>query len=348
MKLIVNATNIHVGGGKSLLLALLAAMPNNIKVVTLLDARLELPFDIPKNLRTFRVVPTVGARYAAEKKLVKLTQPDDLVLCFGNLPPLFKLAGHVAVFLQNRYLIDGVSLKRFSWKTRLRLHCERLWLICTTHNVNEFIVQTPSMYRILTESGIVRGLRTHILPFSNIRQGYHRSCNTRTPKSPMPIFIYVASGEPHKNHRNLIEAWCLLAKEGFFPGLKLTLAQEANQDLCNWLQRKKDVFQIDVENLGMLSYSQVKEQYASAQALIFPSNFESFGLPLIEARQAGLAVLASELDYVRDVIDPEESFDPTSPISIALAVKRFLGIASDPLPLLDAHAFLDSILKLNK
>ena len=72
--------------------------------------------------------------------------------------------------------------------------------------------------------------------------------------------------------------------------------------------------------------------YASAGALVFPSLGESFGLPLIEARQAGLSILAPELDYVRDVCEPAQTFDPQSATSIARAVKRFLQLA-DPVPL---------------
>jgi hypothetical protein len=40
---------------------------------------------------------------------------------------------------------------------------------------------------------------------------------------------------------------------------------------------------------------------------------------------AGLPILAPELDYVRDVCVPIQTFDPHSPVSIARAVKRFLG-----------------------
>ena len=346
MKLIIHAVNIHSGGGKTLLLALLAALPNNVDVVATLDTRLEFSSDLIANLILIRVEPTLGARFFTEKTLAHLTQPDDLVLCFGNLPPLLKLAGHVVVFVQNRYLIDDVSLNRFSWKSRLRIHFERLWLKCMAHNADEFVVQTPSMYRIFSMSGRARGRQIHILPFTNLSQGYRRSYKMPTPKSSVPIFIYVASGEPHKNHRNLITAWCLLAQEGVFPSLKLTLSLDANQELCSWLKRQIYSFQLNIDNLGVLSHAEVQSLYATAQALIFPSTFESFGLPLIEARQAGLAVLASELDYVRDVIDPEEAFDPVSPISIAQAVKRFMGVGNSPLPLIDARVFLANILKL--
>jgi glycosyltransferase involved in cell wall biosynthesis len=67
---------------------------------------------------------------------------------------------------------------------------------------------------------------------------------------------------------------------------------------------------------------------------------ESFGLPLIEARQAGLPILASELDYVRDIVDPEESFDPFSARSIVRAVTRFMGVEQAALPLGNAADLL--------
>jgi hypothetical protein len=51
--------------------------------------------------------------------------------------------------------------------------------------------------------------------------------------------------------------------------------------------------------------------YNKVGAAIFPSTFESLPLRLIEARQAGLSVLASQLDYVRS--RPGQTFDPESP-----------------------------------
>ena len=66
---------------------------------------------------------------------------------------------------------------------------------------------------------------------------------------------------------------------------------------------------------------------------------------MIEARQAGLPIIASELDYVRDLIDPEESFDPNSPRSIALAVKRLMMKEEPALSLQNPEGFLRQILK---
>ena len=160
--------------------------------------------------------------------------------------------------------------------------------------------------------------------------------------------MYVASGDPHKNHRQLVEAWCLLAKEGLFPSLKLTVDNQQFPRLCAWIADKGKQHHLNIENLGNLDDERVSKLYSRAGALIYPSTLESFGLPLVEARQACLPVLASELDYVRDVLDPDQSFDPGSKVSIARAVKRFLGIAEEGAPLLDAHGFLGKIIKPGK
>ncbi len=345
-RLFVHATNVHTGGGRSLLNALLQSLPTDSGVVALLDTRMETPDTLPHNLEVKRVKPSVWQRLRAEWWLARATSSKDAVLCFGNLPPLFRTAGRVIVLVQNRYLIDDVSLKGFPHKAQLRLQIERWWLSAKAENAYAFVVQTPSMEAILRASGKARGKPVYVLPFVSVSDGYQRSLTPpQTGTGVSSTFLYVGSGEPHKNHRQLIEAWCLLAQEGLFPALWLTLDGHANADLCAWIGQKKQDFRLNLQNLGGQSHAQIKQLYTQVQALIFPSTFESFGLPLIEARQAGLAVIASELDFVRDVLDPEQVFDPQSPVSIARAVKRFMGASEEALPLLNAAEFMKSLLE---
>lgn len=342
MKLFVQAPNVHQGGGRALLMALIGSLPNDVRATLCLDQRLVLP-DEYAELTVKRVPPSIFQRFLAERWLSQTVHTADAVICFGNLPPLFKVAGHVTVFVQNRYLIDDTDLASFPLKTRLRLVAERLWLRSRMGNVDEFVVQTPSMKKLL-EARTDKPVR--VLPFMERREQYARQTDHAVKRDGLSSgFLYVASGEPHKNHRRLIEAWCLLAEQGLFPSLKLTLDEAAFPELCAWLREKIVRHGLKIENLGCLPHEKVLELYKQAHALVYPSTFESFGLPLIEGRQAGLSILASELDYVRDVIDPEETFDPSSSVSIARAVKRFLGESEAPLPLSDARGFLRNILE---
>jgi glycosyltransferase involved in cell wall biosynthesis len=342
-RLFVHATNVHTGGGRSLLLALLESLPRDLRVVALLDLRMAAPEKSRTNVEVKFVKPSLWQRFKAECWLARNLKHNDVVLCFGNLPPLFPVQGRAVVFIQNRYLIDPVSLSSFPLKTRLRLQLERFWFLGMAGHAQAFVVQTPSMRSILESLSPVAGKPVHVLPFVNTCDGYHRAWLQSGHKAPANDFIYVATGEPHKNHRRLIEAWCLLAQDGIFPSLWLTLDVTKHADLCQWLELQKTHLALRIENLGVQPHDEIRRLYTQVKALIYPSTFESFGLPLIEARQAGLAVLASELDFVRDVLDPEQVFDPQSPLSIARAVKRFMGFDEAALPLLNASEFLKSI-----
>ncbi|MBT8582107.1 glycosyltransferase family 4 protein [Polynucleobacter paneuropaeus] len=344
--LFISAVNIHSGGGGLLLEALLNAIPRTLKSVVLVDSRFVLRANLPKNIEINYIKANVFNRLKAEYFLFKSVSADDIVLCFGNLPPLFKLMGSVVVFLQNRYLVENVTLKYFSLKQRLRLTIERFWFKCRLKNVDEFVVQTPTMAEFLKHR-FVEKKEIQILPFAPITQKYNEATiNSSINRNTLYDFLYVASGEPHKNHLNLLAAWKVLAKEGVYPSLCVTLDEEEFSDLCKLIQDVKENYGILVTNVGRLPHEDVLKLYAKSKAAVFPSKFESFGLPMIEARQAGLAILASELDFVRDILDPDQVFDPYSPLSIARAIKRFIGEGDKRLPLLNAAQFLNEILKL--
>jgi glycosyltransferase involved in cell wall biosynthesis len=95
--------------------------------------------------------------------------------------------------------------------------------------------------------------------------------------------------------------------------------------------------------MGFLPHHELIELYSSVRYLIYPSLYESFGIPLLEAKQAGLSIVAAELDYVRDSINPDQSFDPNSAVSIARAIKRSLGISDQLATVLGADEFLSKI-----
>lgn len=343
--LFIHATNVHQGGGRSLLVAIINTLSSGMKSVLSLDSRMPIQEGMAQDVEIKRVKSSIMQRFVAEKWLAHSVAPEDIVLCFGNLPPLFKLRGHTIVFVQNRYLIDDVQLNGFPLSVRLRLVIERLWLSKRMGNVDEFVVQTPTMKRLL-EQKTEGEIPVRMLPFMAESGGYSREVSQSIMQEKNDFdFVYVASGEPHKNHSRLLEAWCLLADEGMFPSLCLTLDEVRFASLCREMEMMRQRHGLNVTNAGELSHKDVLALYKKVGASIYPSTFESFGLPLIEARQAGLPVLASELDYVRDVLDPEQTFDPDSSTSIARAVKRFMGKREQALPLLDAAQFMASILR---
>jgi glycosyltransferase involved in cell wall biosynthesis len=193
------------------------------------------------------------------------------------------------------------------------------------------VVQTPAMKRAATDwyaAPLLSGLPSvKVVPFVDAMPRPHE----RAGLQPEWDFLYVADGQAHKNHRVLLVAWQLLASEGLRPSLALTLGPN-DDTLLHEVENACEKHDLRIRNLGHIPRDEVMALYAKVRAMIFPSTSESFGLPLIEAAHMGVPILASELDYVRDVCNPMHTFDPTSAVSVARAVKRFLG---SPEPIVD-------------
>ncbi len=338
MKLIIHAPNVHQGGGRTLLLSLLEAAGNS-PCIAILDERLELPSCLPPSLTVMRVRPTLAGRLIGEWRLRCMAGAGYAILCFGNLPPLFDCAGPVTVFLQNRYLLVRHDLSTFPLRTRMRLVAERLWLRLRLTNRTQLLVQTPTMAR---EVGSALGIQARTVPFlpSDDFDGVAERIRRFD-------FLYVASGEPHKNHRCLIEAWQLLARDGIFPSLCLTLDRVRDSRLLEWVESQSQEHCLRIQNVGQINRAELAQCYRTSAALIYPSTLESLGLPLLEAARVGLPILAPELDYVRDVAVPVQTFDPNSAVSIARAVRRYLDVAEPVVRPSSPAAFLDAVRALD-
>ncbi|MGE8066777.1 glycosyltransferase [Pseudomonas sp. NPDC089569] len=318
-KLFFHAPNVHVGGGLNLLQAFYDAAQSSIDFEQL-DVRAKACLK-PGRAERHWVRPTLFSRLAAEWRLRHKVKPGDIVLCFHGLVPLFPLKGQVTVFLQNRILLSSDSLQSYPLKTRVRLWGERLMLRSFARRVEKFVVQTPSM------AEQVRGFLGDKTPVVVCPFVLADVDQAETPVEKIYDFVYVASAEPHKNHQKLIAAWCLLAEQGLRPSLALTVPFDTA--LSFQIEELKRTWKLNLFNLGQLSPDGVCALYDQSSALIYPSTTESLGLPLIEANSRQLPIIAAELDYVRDIVEPVHTFDPTSRTSIARAVRRHLG-SSEP------------------
>lgn len=333
--LVLYAPNIHTGGGYVLLNALLLAYPADLKLRAFLDERARQHLTLPEDSEIFWVSATIQSRIQAERKLKNLCGQADIVLCFHGLPPLFPNTGKVVVFQQNRIYLGSPPLSDFPLRTALRLAYERLVSRACRHRVKEYIVQTPTMARDVRQWHNSLGKSPEplirALPFVD------KICPEKTGRDTLEWdFIYVADGVAHKNHHRLLEAWRELGQQGLKPRLALTLGKR-DADLAARVDDLRKDENLKIYNLGHLHHEQILRLYGRSRALIFPSMSESFGLPLIEATACGLPIIASELDFVRDVCEPVQTFDPSSTTSIARAVRRFLG-TPDPIVKLNSPA----------
>ena len=270
------------------------------------------------------------------------TTINDKVIYLTNIPPIIKHKCKTFLVLSNRFVIDGFPLSGFPIKTKLRICGERLLFWLNNKNTDYIIVQSESMFSVLVENGILKE-KIKIIAYKSKDDDIKR-LNINNCHKASNVFLYVSSDDPHKNHEMLIESWCLLSKEGIFPKLILTIDKTSN--LYDLIVSRIKEFKLDIDIKPNLQRNEILDIYNHSTALIYPSLIESYGLPLVEAGQYKLPVLASELDYVRDVLDPVETFDPNSAKSIARSVKRFLKIDDEKTDIVEPKEFINNVIKL--
>jgi glycosyltransferase involved in cell wall biosynthesis len=130
---------------------------------------------------------------------------------------------------------------------------------------------------------------------------------------------------PHKNHYMLMIALHRLRKAY---GVTLPLVLTGD-DMGQWATLEKFVshFQLQeqVHYLGYVGHEELRGLYESATMLLFPSLFEGFGIPLVEAMVLGCPIVASKTTSIPEVVgDAALLFDPRNPDSIASASYRLL------------------------
>ena len=341
MYIFVNASNIHVGGGKVILNDLIAVTPNfkDIKFIFFVDSRFNIPIDSGKNIVFKKILKSM--RWIVFYLIEKQTNGNDLVIYLTNIPPVIKHKCKTFLVQSNRFVVDSFPLSGFLIKTRIRINVERLLFRLNNKNVDYIIVQSQSMFSILKNNGINEN-KIKIIAYKNKEEQNKIMKLSAKIEKHNNRFIYIASGEPHKNHKNLIEAWCLLSINSIYP--KLTITIDENTRLHRFIMKKVNEYKLDVEIRPNMEREKIINLYSQSTALIFPSLFESYGLPLVEANQYEIPIIASELDYVRDIVDPEETFDPNSAKSISRSVKRFLKIEDKKTEIVTPVEFIDNVI----
>lgn len=315
---VIYAPNIHQGGGKTLLLSILEVLKDRSDILLILDDRLQLD-ELKLVCSVIRVKPNILHRFFLECRLKFIVSNNAKLLSLANLPTLFSSQAVEYVFIQNRYLVDpSPCLRKFAGRIRLRLIIERYWLKIRASKVSSFIVQNEVMRTLVK---ISLNSDSQVIPFIPSNGIYTKQ--SKLNRQTQYDFVYVASGEPHKNHISLINAWIILAEKGVYPSLALTLDETDYKELCTLINRAVDEYSLKIVNFGNLSSSNIRTLYDVSRALVYPSLYESFGLPLIEAVNHGLPVLAGNSDYILEVIKPTSLFDATNPTSIANAVISF-------------------------
>jgi len=140
-----------------------------------------------------------------------------------------------------------------------------------------------------------------------------------------PYFIFIGSLHPRKNLVNVLKAFDAFSNdftEDFklvIVGTKSFLNSEADK-LYKTMRYKNDVI-----FCGRLSAEKLSEALVAAEALIFVPHFEGFGIPMIEAMNCDVPVIASDVTSLPEVAGDAALYaDPTDYWDIAMAMERIV------------------------
>lgn len=135
-----------------------------------------------------------------------------------------------------------------------------------------------------------------------------------------PLVLNPSARQPHKNLERLLVAHAQLPSPR--PLLVLPGYPTGQDDLLHQHARALGV-EHDVRWLGWVEQADLEGLYACSELLVFPSLYEGFGLPVLEAMQRGLPVACSGRGSLAEIAgDAALIFDPEDPAAIAAAMAR--------------------------
>ncbi|MCQ2009525.1 glycosyltransferase family 4 protein [Sporolactobacillus sp. STSJ-5] len=147
----------------------------------------------------------------------------------------------------------------------------------------------------------------------------------KTDPIHVPYLLYVGNVKPHKNLKNLIQAFKLIQnqiphnlvivgkKEGFVTG---------EHNIEQWIDEANGRIVLT----GRVEDSVLKRYVANADIFVFPSQYEGFGLPPLEAMACGTPVAVSNIPPLKEVCgNCAAYFDPYSIKDIALTIRNLLN-----------------------
>jgi len=240
---------------------------------------------------------------------------DDLFFSPGYNSPLFCRAPFIFTIhdLSHIYCPENSSpLIRLYYATILKRACHRAAKILT---VSEFT-------------------RAQIVEWSGVAE--EKVCNVGcgvetayTPAGesyglPFPYFLCVSNRKRHKNEFRIVEAF---ARAGLATEMRLVFTGESSAELARCVERHG--ITSHVHFAGVVPETKLPSLYRSAEALVFASLYEGFGLPLLEAMACGIPVVTSNVTALPETAGGAALLvDPTSIEQIAEAMKQVVSDTS--------------------
>lgn len=167
------------------------------------------------------------------------------------------------------------------------------------------VVQTETVKRLFVNRYRFPKEKIHVV-FPDVARIDPATVGDYTFKENTINFVYPATAQGYKEHVTIAKALETISDNEAKKKIRihLTINKDGRKDLEKAIRVGK--LQDNFVFHGTMPYEQLLSMYKWADGLLFPSVIETIGLPLLEAAAFGLPVLASRLEYVKDVLEGYE------------------------------------------
>lgn len=191
------------------------------------------------------------------------------------------------------------------------------------------LVLTPSQWvadRVRDRLGVpserLRVVGPAVAPPSDPFEGHARLAAVADRR----LIVFPAITHPHKNHQVLVEAIATIARRNPDVLLVLTGGAGAADQSVGQAIAAVDPAGRHIQHWGRVSTALVRATIDHAELLVFPSRYEGFGIPVVEAMAQGTAVVASRAACLPEVVgDAGRLVDEDKPEAWAAAVLELLA-----------------------
>jgi glycosyltransferase involved in cell wall biosynthesis len=289
---------------------------------------------LPENFRTLALLnpETTFANYVEMHRVIHAHEVDLIHVPHTFWRPLITRAPFVITvhdlldYMYRARTNNGMRRTIHNYMTRQVMHhAARIFAVSnfTKRDVSRYFDIKPEKVEVVYNALDESFQRGHSTPAEQevIRGRY---------QVDSPFLLYAGRISPHKNVARIIEAFSALkgelAKEGAYPDLKLIIIGDEvskNPDIRRAVIRSG--MQQDVRFLGYVSIDVLRIFFDMAKVFVFPSLYEGFGLPPLEAMAHGTPVVASNTSALPEVVGHAALMvNPENVFEISRALQRAL------------------------
>ena len=145
-----------------------------------------------------------------------------------------------------------------------------------------------------------------------------------------PYLLSVATSEPRKNLDAVLRAYIDLKRSGKLSEHQLVLAGPTGWKNGALKQRLDETREHGLVLAGYLPDDSMPILYAGADALVFPSLYEGFGMPVLEARACGARVVTTDIPELREAGDEHVIYVQPTVDGVKEGILRALGLPKPP------------------